>query len=238
MLLLNEEALKNLQEIQFGAGQGEEDEQPDDYSVPEDDAAPADEEGTDEGGEEPATEDTEDTGEEDTGEEEPPADEEETTEEDTEDTGDDYTMDEEPTDEGGEEDNTTDEGEGEETPTDEEPVEEEDPTASATSMAKKKRLLSLYKKFYNDLMSLSTNIGERIAPLNSQEEYLYKIIVENIEKNKKLMYEYIETLYNTKDYEENIYQFYYFSSQVEMIHILLRKIKTYRDNLKNNIIKK
>ena len=234
MLLLNEEALKNLQEIQFGAGQGEEDEQPDDYSVPEDDAAPADEEGTDEGGEEPTTEDTEDTGEEDTGEEEPPADEEETTEEDTEDTGDDYTMDEEPTDEGGEEDTTADEGEGEETPTDE----EEDPTASAASMAKKKRLLSLYKKFYNDLMSLSTNIGERIAPLNSQEEYLYKIIIENIEKNKKLMYEYIETLYNTKDYEENIYQFYYFSSQVEMIHILLRKIKTYRDNLKNNIIKK
>lgn len=229
MLLLNEEALKNLQEIQFGAGQGEEDEQPDDYSVPEDDAAPADEEGTDGGGEEPTTEDTEDTGEEDTGEEEPPADEEETTEEDT---GDDYTMDEEPTDEGGEEDTTADEGEGEETPT------EEDPTASATSMAKKKRLLSLYKKFYNDLMSLSTNIGERIAPLNSQEEYLYKIIIENIEKNKKLMYEYIETLYNTKDYEENIYQFYYFSSQVEMIHILLRKIKTYRDNLKNNIIKK
>lgn len=225
MLLLNEEALKNLQEIQFGAGQGEEDEQPDDYSVPEDDAAPADEEGTDEGGEEPTTEDTEDTGEEDTGEEEPPADE---------DTGDDYTMDEEPTDEGGEEDTTADEGEGEETPTDE----EEDPTASVTSMTKKKRLLSLYKKFYNDLMSLSTNIGERIAPLNSQEEYLYKIIIENIEKNKKLMYEYIETLYNTKDYEENIYQFYYFSSQVEMIHILLRKIKTYRDNLKNNIIKK
>ena len=214
MLLLNEEALKNLQEIQFGAGQGEEDEQPDDYSVPEDVDTPTDEEGTDEGGEE------------------------ETTEEDTEDTGDDYTMDEEPTDEGGEEDTTTDEGEGEETPTDEEPVEEEDPTASATSMAKKKRLLSLYKKFYNDLMSLSTNIGERIAPLNSQEEYLYKIIIENIEKNKKLMYEYIETLYNTKDYEENIYQFYYFSSQVEMIHILLRKIKTYRDNLKNNIIKK
>lgn len=234
MLILNEEALKNLQEIQFGAGQGEEDEQPDDYSVPEDDAAPTDEEGTDEGGEEPTTEDTEDTGEENTGEEEPPADEEETTEEDTEDTGDDYTMDEEPTDEGGEEDTTADEGEGEETPTDE----EEDPTASATSMAKKKRLLSLYKKFYNDLMSLSTNIGERIAPLNSQEEYLYKIIIENIEKNKKLMYEYIETLYNTKDYEENIYQFYYFSSQVEMIHILLRKIKTYRDNLKNNIIKK
>ena len=230
MLLLNEEALKNLQEIQFGAGQGEEDEQPDDYSVPEDVDTPTDEEGTDEGGEETTTEDTEDTGEEDTGEEEPPADEEETTEEDT---GDDYTMDEEPTDEGGEEDTTADEGEGEETPT-----EEEDPTASATSMAKKKRLLSLYKKFYNDLMSLSTNIGERIAPLNSQEEYLYKIIIENIEKNKKLMYEYIETLYNTKDYEENIYQFYYFSSQVEMIHILLRKIKTYRDNLKNNIIKK
>ena len=238
MLLLNEEALKNLQEIQFGAGEGEEDEQPDDYSIPDDadtgaDEAPvADEETTDEGGEETATDDTEDTGEGDTGEEEPPAEDEET------DTGDDYTMDGDPTEDGGDgtEEDTGDDT-GEETP-DEEPVEEEDPTASATDMTKKKRLLSLYKKFYNDLMSLSTNIGERIAPLNNQEEYLYKIIVENIEKNKKLMYEYIETLYNSKEYEENIYQFYYFSSQVEMIHILLRKIKTYRDNLKNNIIKK
>lgn len=238
MLLLNEEALKNLQEIQFGAGEGEEDEQPDDYSIPDDadtgaDEAPvADEETTDEGGEETATDDTEDIGEEDTGEEEPPAEDEET------DTGDDYTMDGDPTEDGGDgTEGDTGDDTGEETP-DEEPVEEEDPTASATDMTKKKRLLSLYKKFYNDLMSLSTNIGERIAPLNNQEEYLYKIIVENIEKNKKLMYEYIETLYNSKEYEENIYQFYYFSSQVEMIHILLRKIKTYRDNLKNNIIKK
>ena len=164
MLLLNEEALKNLQEIQFGAGEGEEDEQPDDYSIP-DEAPTADEETTDEGGEETATDDTEDTGEGDTGEEEPPAEDEET------DTGDDYTMDGDPTEDGGDgtEEDTGDDT-GEETP-DEEPV-EEDPTASATDMTKKKRLLSLYKKFYNDLMSLSTNIGERIAPLNNQEEYL------------------------------------------------------------------
>ena len=236
MFLLNEEALKNLQEIQFGAGQGEEDEQPDDYSVPDDadmgegdEPAPADEEGTDEGGGDTTTDDTEDTETEDTGEEEPAEDE---------DTGDDYTMDEEPTDDG-EGDEGIEEDTGEEPPADDtETTEEEDPTASASDMAKKKRLLSLYKKFYNDLVSLSTNIGERIAPLNNREEYLYKIIVENIEKNKKLLYEYIETLYNGKGYEENIYQFYYFSSQVEMIHILLRKIKTYRDNLKNNIIKK
>ena len=234
MILLNEEVLKNLQEIQFGAGKGG-DEEPEDYSLPEDDATAAEEEAPAEDTGTETEETTEDTG---TEEEDTPAEDEETTEEggDEEETGaNDYTMEEDP--EATEEDGD-DTGTEEETTEEEPPMEEEDPTGSATSMAKKSRLLNLYKKFYTDLSSVADNIGERIAPLSSTEEYLYKIIVENIEKNKKLMYEYIENQYNTKEYEENIYQFYYFSSQVEMIHILLRKIKTYRDNLKNNIIKK
>lgn len=206
MLLLNESALKKLNEVEFEVGQGEDDEQPDDYAMPED------------GNEEDSTQSNPDS--------------------------DDYTMDED-SDNGEEPDEGDDTGEepesGEEEGADnEEDIGEDDTedTSSPNNAKKKKRLLYLYKKFYNDLTSLSTNIGERISPLNNREEYLYKIIVENIEKNRTLLFEYIENLYNEKDYEENVYQFYFFSSQVEMIHILLRKIQTYRVDNKNNIIKK
>lgn len=221
MLLLNE---KTLLEIQFGTKEGEEG-APDDYSLPEEENNTGDDDATPDDG----------TGDGET----PPDDGDGNTEEEDTNTdtgGDDYTMGDDPdTDDG----NTEDGDDGDEIPPDDTEDEESDTESVPDgNIKKKKRLLSLYKKFYNDLVNLSSNIGERISPLNNREEYLYKIIVDNIEKNKNLLYEYIETIYNTKDYEENIYQFYYFSSQVEMIHILLKKIKTYRDNNENNIIKK
>lgn len=144
--------------------------------------------------------------------------------------GDDYTIDadtEELADD--DDENLGDETEGEEEITaDSEMPEDQDKMHGK----KVKKLLQIYKSFYNDIISLNDKVSNSVFPMNPAEEYIYKIVVDTLNRTIKVMYSYIVNEYNTKEYEENVYRLYHFKSQLEMMHILLKKIKKYRDEAK------
>ncbi|MGL6099527.1 MAG: hypothetical protein ACRC0G_07865 [Fusobacteriaceae bacterium] len=104
--------------------------------------------------------------------------------------------------------------------------------ADIAQTKKVKRLLYVYKAFQKDLQSMNSKVSDTIFPMNPSEEYIYKIVVDTLSRTLNLLHRYIVNEYNTKEYEENVYRLYHFKSQLEMIHILLKKIKKYRDESK------
>lgn len=232
-MLFGLDRLKKLQEEQFGNPDDENSDYTLDANLNDDDAENPPP--TEEGGEAQTDETT--TGEEEIDDETPPDENEgEETPPDEEGGGDDYTMDNTDDTDGGEggEDGENTTGDS----IDDETTMEEDNNESQDNIKQKEKLLDTFKKFYDDVSDLSINIGDRISPLNQKEEFLYKIIVNSLESTKNLLYTYITDIFGTQNYETNLYQLYYFSSQIEMVQILLKKIRTYREDMKNNIIKK
>ncbi|MGL5718102.1 MAG: hypothetical protein ACRCX2_34175, partial [Paraclostridium sp.] len=92
-----------------------------------------------------------------------------------------------------------------------------------------KKLLKIYKSTLNTILTIQDKVSTNVFPTNSKEEYVYKIILTNLDKTRKMLQTYILDEYNTKEYEENVYRLYHFKSQLEMVHVLLKKIKSCRD---------
>lgn len=169
-------------------------------------------------------EETIDTPEDDNGDD-PPADgeDEDTTMDDGEE---DYTID-------GDTEEMADDTEGEEVTADgEEEVtsDSEMPEDEDKMYAKKvKKLLKIYKSTLGTVLTIQNKVSSNVFPTNAKEEYVYKIIMTNLDKTRKMLVAYILDEYNTKEYEENVYRLYHFKSQLEMVHVLLKKIKSCRD---------
>lgn len=147
--------------------------------------------------------------------------------------GDDYTIDAD-TEELADDDDEENLGDDTEGTTDEDVTADSEMPEDQDKMHSKKikKLLQIYKSFYNEIMALNDKVANSIFPMNPAEEYIYKIVVDTLTRTIKVMYSYIVNEYNSKEYEENVYRLYHFKSQLEMMHILLKKIKKYRDEAK------
>ena len=156
----------------------------------------------------------------------------------------DATTDEEDTDEAqnNEEDNTgenedevnnTEEEPGESEPTEDDNQDDEDSMNNGSEedieKFKQKKLLNDYIKFYNDTIIIIEKINNNKKNADYLQNKSLDSCLDNLERIKDDVYQYLTELYNTKTYSENLYNYYIFLKSVKITNKIVEKIVEIQD---------
>ena len=94
---------------------------------------------------------------------------------------------------------------------------------------KQKKLLNDYIKFYNDTIIIIEKINNNKKNADYLQNKSLDSCLDNLERIKDDVYQYLTELYNTKTYSENLYNYYVFLKSVKITNKIVEKIVEIQD---------